>query len=116
MIELNNSIALPKPEIITLQVSRETVESEISQLESEKDEIEETLPLLIAMLTRKHSAVETSLQEKEIYEQAIRDLETAYPFILGGGLAAGALLPERKDSNENDDDEEYEGEEGEENW
>ena len=75
----------PLAGISTLRGERESVLSSIEQLQSEKDELEDTLPLLISRLVTLHGGIEESRQEMGVYDGAIGDMCRTYAMILQPG-------------------------------
>ncbi|GMH73227.1 hypothetical protein TrRE_jg10130, partial [Triparma retinervis] len=71
--------------ISNLRGEREKVMSDIEQLQGEKDEIEDALPVLIDRLVSLHGGIEESREEMGVYDTAIRDMNKTYAMILQPG-------------------------------
>jgi len=106
----------PCPGITTLKGCREKLLAEVSQLEAEKDEIEDVLPILMEKLLSLHSSVADMHEERSVYDTALADMHEAYDMLLDpktGGIMAGGLVPKgEKRGSPSSGGEEEEGYEG----
>lgn len=71
--------------ISKLRGEREKVVSDIEQLQDEKNEIEDALPVLIDRLVSLHGGIEESREEMDVYDTAMRDMNKTYAMILQPG-------------------------------
>ncbi len=76
-----------------MRTEKEKLLSEIDQLEAEKVEIEEVLPILMDKLLQIHSNVEDMRGERSVYETAIEDMMESYAMILQPGNAEAVWGP-----------------------
>ncbi|GMH65435.1 hypothetical protein TL16_g07630 [Triparma laevis f. inornata] len=77
-----------------LKASKELLCSSISAFQSEKTEIEDTLPLLIDRLIKIHAHVEDMYNERKTYDSAILELQNTYAMIFQGQTDALMDNPE----------------------
>ena len=97
-----------REKLSNLKSGREKCLSTISQLLTEKNEIDDVLPILISNLLDCHENVQTLHGEREIYETAIKDMEEAYGLVCledGEGLnEAIEALGQYADEQDGEDD------------
>ncbi|GMH95179.1 hypothetical protein TrVE_jg12929 [Triparma verrucosa] len=79
-----------------LKAEKELLVSSINQCQSEKAEIEDTLPILIERLINIHTSVEDMCNERSTYDKAILELEDTYAMIFEGQTEALMDNPEGK--------------------
>eukprot|EP00636_Phaeomonas_parva_P001697 CAMPEP_0118857432 /NCGR_PEP_ID=MMETSP1163-20130328/4537_1 /TAXON_ID=124430 /ORGANISM="Phaeomonas parva, Strain CCMP2877" /LENGTH=116 /DNA_ID=CAMNT_0006790745 /DNA_START=89 /DNA_END=442 /DNA_ORIENTATION=+ len=98
-----NPIAQIRGRLESLKVARENVIGEIYQLESEKEAVQRTLPIILQKLQEKTEQVQSKLYERSVYDRAIHEIEESYHDVLEKSreLAFGAIgvEPEPEDQD-----------------
>jgi hypothetical protein len=98
--------------ITDLRSSKEKLLSSIDQLETEKEEIEDVLPILINQLLTLHKDVEGLYEERSVYDNALKDMFEAYDMLLQGkdlGEETKEILGGEGNKRGGEEDDNYEG-------